>query len=130
MTGAVPDPDATIDSFIAQARDVEARGFASFWLANTRGHDAVTAMAMAGRETTTLEVGTAVTPVQPRHPSALAQQALTASALARGRFTLGIGLSHKVVIEDALGLSYAKPAKTMEEYLEILAPLLAGEDAA
>jgi len=130
MTGAIPDPFATIDKFIAQARDVEARGFASFWLANTRGHDAVTAMAVAGRETTTLEVGTAVTPIQPRHPTALAQQALTASALARGRFTLGIGLSHKVVIEDSLGLSYAKPAKTMAEYLEILGPLLRGGEAA
>ena len=130
MTGAIPDPSATIDNFIAQAKDLEARGFASFWLANTRGHDAITAMAMAGRETTTLEVGTAVTPIQPRHPSALAQQALTASALARGHFTLGIGLSHKVVIEDSLGLSYAKPAKTMAEYLEILGPLLRGGETA
>ena len=130
MTGAVPDPDATIDNFIRQAKDIEAQGFASFWLANIRGHDAVMAMAIAGRETTKLEVGTAVTPIQPRHPTALAQQALSASALARGRFTLGIGLSHKVVIEDTLGLSYAQPAKTMGEYLEILGPLLRGGTAA
>jgi F420-dependent oxidoreductase-like protein len=130
MTGAIPDPAASIDDFIALAGEVEARGFASLWLANTRGHDAVTAMAIAGRETTTIEVGTAVTPIQPRHPTALAQQALTASALARGRFTLGIGLSHKVVIEDTLGLSYAQPAKTMREYLEVLMPLLAHQGAA
>jgi F420-dependent oxidoreductase-like protein len=130
MTGAIPDPTASIDNFIAMAKDVEARGFASLWLANTRGHDAVTAMAMAGRETGRIEVGTAVTPIQPRHPTALAQQALTASALARGRFTLGVGLSHKVVIEDTLGLSYAQPAKTMREYLEILMPLLGHEMAA
>jgi len=87
-------------------------------------------MAMAARETKKIEVGTAVTPIQPRHPVALAQQALTASAMARGRLTLGIGLSHKVVIEDALGLSYAQPANTMEEYLKILTPLLRGEGAA
>ena len=130
MTGAIPDPAASIDGFIALAKDLEARGFPSLWLANTRGHDAVTAMAMAGRETEQLEVGTAVTPIQPRHPTALAQQALSASVLARGRFTLGVGLSHKVVIEDTLGLSYAQPAKTMREYLEILAPLLRGEGAA
>ena len=129
MTGAIPDPAASIDNFIALAGEVEARGFASLWLANTFGHDAVTAMAMAGRETKTIEVGTAVTPIHPRHPSALAQQALTASALARGRFTLGVGLSHKVVTEDTLGLSYAQPAKTMREYLEILMPLLAHETA-
>ena len=66
---------------------------------------------------------------QQRHPTALAQQALTAAAQARGRFTLGIGLSHKVVIEGALGLSYAQPAKTMREYLDILCPMLAGEPA-
>ena len=130
MTGAIPDPDATIDGFIELARDVERRGFASLWMANTRGHDAVTAMAIAGRETSKIEVGTAVTPIQPRHPAALAQQALSASALARGRFTLGIGLSHKIVIEGSLGLSYAQPAKTMREYLQILAPLLRGEGAA
>jgi len=129
MTGGLPDPKASIEHYIAMAQDLEARGFPSLWLANIRSHDAVTAMAIAARETKVIEVGTAVTPIQPRHPVALAQQALTASALARGRFTLGIGLSHKVVIEDALGLSYDQPAKTMQEYLEILAPLLRSEGA-
>ena len=129
MTGAIPDPAASIDGFTTLAREVEARGFASLWLANTQGHDAVTAMAMAGSETKVIEVGTAVTPIHPRHPTALAQQALTASAVARGRFTLGIGLSHKLVTEDTLGLSYAQPAKTMREYLEILMPLLAHRTA-
>tara|TARA_R110002167_G_scaffold14118_4_gene57794 strand:+ start:266 stop:1165 length:900 start_codon:yes stop_codon:yes gene_type:complete len=129
MTGATPDPDASLDKFIATAKDLEARGFDSLWLAQIRGHDAVMAMALAARETERIEVGTAVTPIQPRHPTALAQQALTAAAQARGRFTLGIGLSHKIVIEGALGLSYAQPARTMREYLDILCPLLAGEPA-
>ncbi|MCH9672321.1 MAG: TIGR03564 family F420-dependent LLM class oxidoreductase [Gammaproteobacteria bacterium] len=128
MLGATPDPDASIDKFIATAKDMEARGFSSLWLAHIRGHDALMAMAMAARETTHLEVGTAVTPIQPRHPMALAQQALTAQAMARGRFTLGVGLSHKRVIEDMLGLSYAQPANTMREYLDVLMPLLNGEE--
>ena len=34
MTGAIPDPEATIDGFIELARDVEHRGFASLWMAN------------------------------------------------------------------------------------------------
>ena len=127
MMGATPDPAASLQKFINTARDVEARGFPSLWLAHIRGHDAIIAMALAARETTTLEVGTAVTPIQPRHPSALAQETLTAQALANGRFTLGVGLSHQRVIEDMLGLSYAQPAKTMREYLEVLCPLLRGE---
>ena len=129
MLGATPDPNASLEKFIATARDVEARGFPSLWLAHIRGHDAIIAMALAARETTTLEVGTAVTPIQPRHPSALAQEALTAQALANGRFTLGIGLSHQRVIEDMLGLSYERPARTMREYLEVLCPLLDGKEA-
>ena len=69
-------------------------------------------------------------PSYPRHPTALAQQALTANLACDGRFTLGLGLSHKMVIEDMMGLSYAKPASHMREYLEVLVPLLKGEAVA
>ena len=130
MLGATPNPNASINYYQSVATDCEARGFSSLWMAHIRSHDAVMAMALAAAATTTLEVGTAVTPIQPRHPMALAQQALTAQALADGRFTLGIGLSHKVVIESMLGLKYDKLAKTMREYLTALNPLLAGEEAA
>jgi F420-dependent oxidoreductase-like protein len=58
---------------------------------------------------------------------ALAQQALTTSVACDGRFTLGIGLSHKLVIEDMFGMSYDKPAKHMREYIDVLTPLLKGE---
>jgi F420-dependent oxidoreductase-like protein len=66
-------------------------------------------------------------PSYPRHPVAMAQQALTAQAACGGRFTLGIGLSHRPVIEYMLGLSYDKPARHMREYVSALAPLLRGE---
>ena len=91
MLGATPDPEASIEKYISIARQTEARGFHSLWLAHIRTHDAVTAMALAGRETEIIEVGTAVTPIQPRHPMALAQQVLSASEVAKGRFTIGIG---------------------------------------
>lgn len=129
MLGSTPDPEASLDKFVSVALDVEARGFSSLWLAHIRGHDAIIAMGLAARETTALEVGTAVTPIQPRHPTALAQETLTAQAMARGRFTLGVGLSHQVVIEDMLGLSYARPAQTMREYLKVLRPLLNGQES-
>jgi F420-dependent oxidoreductase-like protein len=93
------------------------------------GLDAITAAAVIGRETDRIELGTAVVPTYPRHPTALAQQALTAGVACRGRFTLGIGLSHQVLIEGILGLSYARRARHMREYMEILVPLLRGEPA-
>src|SRR5262249_6226697 len=74
-----------------------------------------------------LVMGTAVTPSYPRHPTVLAAQAMTASSLTGGRFVLGLGLSHKVVIEGMLGQSYDRPARHMREYLSILMPGLRGE---
>lgn len=119
--------DGSLAGATAQARSAEQRGFATFWLPNIFGIDAITAAALAGREVPRIEFGTAVVPTYPRHPAALAQQALTAAAATGGRFTLGIGLSHKIVVEDMFGLDYSKPARHMREYLEVLAPLLRGE---
>ncbi len=115
------------DELVTRAQDLESRGFASLWLPNIFGLDAITSAAVIGRATERIELGTAVVPTYPRHPTALAQQAATAGAACRGRFTLGIGLSHQVVIEGVLGLSYARRARHMREYMEVLAPLLRGE---
>lgn len=101
-----------------------ADGFASGWLANIFGVDALTALAVSGRDVPGFELGTAVVPTYPRHPGALAQQALTVQAALEGRLALGIGLSHQIVIEGMYGYSFDKPARHMREYLEVLVPLL------
>ncbi len=119
----------SVDQFVTAIKAYEAEGFPSVWAPNIFGLDAITALALAGRETERIEMGTAVVPTFPRHPFAIAQQALTAAAASGGRFTLGIGLSHKHVIEDMMGLSYDKPARHMREYLEVLTPILRGEPA-
>jgi 5,10-methylenetetrahydromethanopterin reductase len=125
--GAGTGADGTIDTLLDQIKQAEADGFHSAWMANIFSHDAITLLSLAGRVTHTIELGTFVVPTYPRHPLALAQQALTASAATDGRFTLGIGLSHKVVIENMMGLDYSKPVRHMREYLSCLAPLLRGE---
>ncbi|MCG8590926.1 MAG: LLM class F420-dependent oxidoreductase [Proteobacteria bacterium] len=122
-------PHAELDRFVDEAKRAESAGFSFLSVPNIFGHDAITTLAIAGRETERIELATGVVPTPPRHPHALAQQALTAGAACNGRFTLGIGLSHKLVIEDMLGLSYGKPAKQMREYLEVLMPILRGEQA-
>jgi len=122
--GDIAGAPADVDGLVAQAKRAEADGFASGWFANIFGMDAIMAAAICGRETDRLELGTAVVPTYPRHPIAMAQAALSAQAVARGRFALGIGLSHQVVIETMLGLSFAKPYSHMREYLAVLAPLI------
>jgi len=102
-------------------------GFASAWMANIFGLDALTALAVAGHGIGGLEIGTAVVPTYPRHPAVLAQQALTTALALDSQLALGIGLSHKIVIEDMYGYSFDAPAVHMREYLSALLPLLDGE---
>lgn len=116
-----------LDGIVASARQVESAGLDNLWMANIFSFDAIGTLAVVGREVPRIGLGTAVTPTYPRHPTALAQQALTTAAATGNRFTLGIGLSHKIVIENMLGFSYDKPARHMREYLDVLMPLLHGE---
>ena len=125
--GASRETSGPLQSLVDFARRAEQAGFDNLWLAHTFGADAMTALAVLGRETARIGLGTAVVPAYPRRPSAMAQQALTVSAASGGRFSLGIGLSHKLVIEDMLGLSYEHPAAHMREYLQVLGPMLRGE---
>ena len=130
--GAMIGADGTkesIDDVVRLGKEIEAAGLDHVWIANIFSYDAITTLALIGRETSRVRLGTAVTPTYPRHPGALAQQALTTAAASDNRFTLGIGLSHQVVIENMFGMSYDKPAKHMREYLNVLMPLLRGETA-
>ena len=115
----------TLAGQVAQSAEAEADGFASFWTAQVAGVDALTLLALCGGVTERIELGTAVVPTYPRHPMALAQQALTAQAAAGGRLLLGIGVSHRPVVEDRWGMSFGAPASHMDEYLTILQSLMA-----
>lgn len=119
--------DASVDALVAPYRQLEADGFASGWIGNHLNHDAMTVCALAGQATETLELGTAVVPTYPRHPMVMAQQALTTNMACGGRFTLGLGLSHKFIVEGWQGLRWATPVRHLREYLQVLNALLDGE---
>ncbi len=113
---------------VDDARRAEAEGFATAWSVHfSRAYDALTTLAVAGTATTRIELGVAVVPTYPRHPLALAQQAATAQAFCRGRLVLGVGVSHRPVVEGLHGLTYTAPAAHMREYLSVLVPALRGE---
>jgi len=119
--------NGTIDDVMARAKGLASSGVASLWSSQIFGWDTLTALAVVGREVPTVMLGTAVVPIHPRHPTMLAAQALTVQAATGGRLNLGIGLSHKMVVEGMWGYSFDHPARYMEEYLSILIPMLAGE---
>ena len=112
---------------VEDANAAEKDGFSSFWMPQVPGYlDAMTAVALIGAATERIEIGTAVMPVQTRHPVAMAQQALTTQMACDGRFVLGVGASHHWIVDGQLGLPYERPARLVRDYLEVLAAAIPG----
>jgi F420-dependent oxidoreductase-like protein len=118
--GGAQDVEGQVQAVV----DAEKDGFDGIWFGQVFGPDAMTVLAIAGGRTTRIELGTSVIPTYTRHPHIMAQQALTTQAASKGRFNLGIGLSHASVVEGMWGLSYERPATHMKEYLSVLLPLV------
>ncbi|MDQ1725831.1 MAG: hypothetical protein QOG52_2859 [Frankiaceae bacterium] len=119
---------ASVDMVVAQAKQAEADGFTSLWYASVVTGDPLVAMAIAGRETSRIELGTAVLQTYPCHPLLQANRvASVVDAMGRAGLTLGIGPSHAPLIRDVYGLSYDHPGRSTEEYLRILTALLRGD---
>ncbi len=130
-----------MDAFLDRARFIERAGASTIWMAQSPGQrprpvlrrrvhyelfdfDALVALAILGRELPHIEMGTAVLPIYPRHPLAMAREALTAQAACDGRFVLGVGVSHKLIVENMFGYTYDHPVLQMREYLMALEPAL------
>ncbi len=121
---------AIADRVGEQLEQIEALGYDSAWMPGIpNGPDVLTLFAATAHRTSRIEIGPAIVSAHGRHPVALASQALTLHEALGGRLTLGIGVSHQRVVEDFLGLDYTHPALYMTEYLQILRPLLRGEQA-
>ncbi|BBX01424.1 LLM class F420-dependent oxidoreductase [Mycolicibacterium moriokaense] len=116
-----------LTGLLDDGKAAERDGFASFWMPQVPGYlDAMTAVALLGQVTDHIEIGTAVVPIQTRHPLIMAQQALTTQVACAGRFTLGVGPSHHWIITDQLGLPYDKPALLVRDYLDVLDAAFSG----
>lgn len=110
-----------------EAHEAEAAGFDLFVIPSIYGHDPISVATVAGLQTSSIRIMTGVAPIYPKHPSAMASTAMSAAAASGGRFSLGIGLSHQVVVEGVYGMSFERPAAQMREYLDVVQPLLRGE---
>src|SRR6187549_2998319 len=107
---------ATADKMIEQAQQAEADGFTSLWYASLVTGDPLVAMALAGRATSRIELGTAVLQTYPCHPLLQANRvASVVDAMGRPGFTLGIGPSHEPLVRGVFGLSYDRPGQNTEE---------------
>src|SRR5258705_1239291 len=123
-TGIVvkPDPAAAnaVDDAIAQASGASHRGVRQVWLNQRFDVDALTLAAVIATAVPGLGVGTAVVPINPRHPLLVASAAQTAQAAAHGNFSLRIGLGGNELEQRAFGIPVGKEVTRLRDYLTIL----------
>ena len=115
-----PDVPNAVDDLIARSCALARSGVSSLWLGQLFDIDALTAVAVIGRAVPDIQLGTAVTTTYPRHPVVMSSQAQTTQSAIGGRLRLGLGVSHRELVERRLGYSFDKPARHLREYLEVL----------
>lgn len=126
-TAAYLNAGADLRVAVELARECEAWGYESLWVTHsTAGRDSFLVLSAYAHVTRTVGLGNGVVPIYPRHPVALAQEALTLADLSGGRFRLGIGVSHRPTMEAGLGLDTGKPIEVMREYVQVLRAALTG----
>ena len=99
----------------------ETAGVQQIWMTNTPWFpDVLTTLAAAAIKTSIVRLGTAIIPTYPRHPVVLAQEVLALHDIAPGRLRLGIGPSHRAIVEDIYGLPQTTPLVHLREYVKVL----------
>ena len=131
MFGQLSGSDGSpIDATIANLTALRDEGFRRVWMSQLPYEpDLLTILAVALREVDGIEAASGVVPIQNQHPMQMAQRALTVSLASGGRFTLGLGMTHAAVTEGMWGIPWDRPVRRLNEYLDGLLPLLAGEPA-
>jgi F420-dependent oxidoreductase-like protein len=116
-----------VSKLVSDIQWAESAGLDSAWMPQVpNDFDCLTMVALMAANTSRIELGTAVVPLQAQHPIALARQALSVHAMSGGRLALGVGPSHHWIVRDMLGLPYDKPAAYTRDYLQVLNTAIAG----
>jgi len=126
--GLAVDGTAPLPDVLGQIERAATAGFATAWLGEVFGWDPLTVLAALGGGAPGIRLGTAVMTTFPRHPLALAAQALTTQAATGGRLSLGVGPSHQPIVEGRLGMVWDPPLLRVREYLDVLQPVLGGAE--
>src|SRR3954449_2885430 len=117
----------TIEQAVERVKLAESLGYDSVYCTQTAGRDALTVMTAYALGTSRIRVGTGVVPIYTRTPATMAQTAATIADLSSGRFVLGLGVSHRPVVEGWYGQTIDKPVAEMKEYVAIVRAILTGE---
>ncbi|HEY7829366.1 MAG TPA: LLM class flavin-dependent oxidoreductase [Solirubrobacteraceae bacterium] len=127
-TGCFIPAARSLDSAIERVRLAESLGYETVYVTHIAGRESLTVLTAYALATERIRVGTGVVPIYTRTPATMGQTAATIDELSGGRLTLGLGVSHRIVVEAWHGQSIDRPVKEMREYASIVRAILRGED--
>jgi alkanesulfonate monooxygenase SsuD/methylene tetrahydromethanopterin reductase-like flavin-dependent oxidoreductase (luciferase family) len=118
----------SLETALQRVELAERLGYESTYVTHIAGRDSITVlMAYAARSERVL-LGTGVTPIYSRTPVATAQSFATLDEFSGGRAIIGLGVSHRPVVEAWYGQEIGKPLREMREYVGVVRAILRGED--
>src|SRR5580658_1190615 len=127
-TGCFISPTRSIEGAIERVKLAESLGYETVYVTHIAGWESLTVLTAYAGATSSIRVGTGVVPIYTRTPATMAQPAATIDTISGGRLTLGLGVSHRVVVENWHGQTIDRPVHEMREYVAIVRAILRGED--
>lgn len=127
-TGCFISTGRSLDEAIERVKLAESLGYESVYVTHIAGRESLTVLTAYALATSRIRVGTGVVPIYTRTPATMAQTAATIDELSGGRLTLGLGVSHRPVVEGWHGQTIERPVAEMREYASIVRAILRGED--
>ena len=118
----------SIEQALERVQHAEELGYESAYVTHIAGRESLTVLTAYAMRTSRIRLGTGVVPIYTRTPATMAQTAATLDDLSGGRHTLGLGVSHRPVVEGWHGQTIDKPVSEMREYVAIVRAILRGED--
>lgn len=126
-TGAFISPGRDLDRALERVRLADRLGFDAAYTTHIAGRDSLTALMAYASASERIRLGTGVVPIFSRTPATMAQTAATIDEYCGGRMVLGLGVSHRVTVENWHGARIDKPVAQMREYVAAVRAILRGE---
>ena len=127
-TGCFISTGRSLEQAIDRVRLAESLGYHSVFVTHIAGRESLTVLTAYALATERIRVGTGVVPIYTRTPATMAQTAATIDELSGGRLSLGLGVSHRPVVEGWHGQTIDHPVAEMREYVQIVRAIVRGED--
>ena len=127
-TGCFISTGRSLSQALERVELADSLGYEAVYTTHTAGRDSLTVLAAYATSSERIKLGTGVVPIYSRTPATMAQTAVTIDELSQGRMRLGLGVSHRPVVEAWHGQTIDRPAAEMREYVAIVRAILAGEN--